>query len=204
MPVRVLALLAWVVLVLGSTRAVADPDPALAESRRLYDLATEAYKLGHFEEALASYEAAYKLFKAPAFLFNIGQCQLRLKHWDRAQFFFEGYLRDMPDAPNRELVDSLIKEARDSAEAERIAEEQRLERERQAMQERAKQREAEERIRIASTVPVPSPERPIYKKWWFWGAVGAAVAGVAVTVAITSGDTRTVLPEGSLGTWDRR
>lgn len=204
MPLRVLAILAWVVLVLGPSRAVADPDPALEESRRLYDRATDAYTLGHFEEALASYEAAYKLFKAPAFLFNIGQCQLRLKHWDRAQFFFEGYLRDVPDAPNRVLVDDLIKEARDSAAAERAAEQQRLERERQETQERAKQREAEDRIRIASSAPAEIPERPIYKKWWFWSAVGAAVAGVAVTVAVTSGDTRTVLPEGSLGTWDRR
>ncbi len=54
------------------------------------------------------------------------------------------------------------------------------------------------------SAPAQTPERPIYKKWWFWGAVGAAVAGVAVTVVVTSSDTRTVLPEGSLGTWDRR
>jgi len=35
--------------------------------------------------------------------------------------------------------------------------------------------------------PPPPPSRSIFGKWWFWGVVGVAIAGVAVGVYVTQG-----------------
>ena len=189
--------------------APAHAQPNIEHAKQLYETATSDYKLGKFDQALAGYEAAYKLYAAPAFLFNIAQCHFQLGHWDRAVFFFEGYLRDVPDATNRQLVEELIKDARARETAAREAEARRLELERQRLEfernEKQRQREAQERAQLAVVQPrvEAPPERPVYKKWWFWTVVGGAVAGAATTLLVTSGD-RTVLPSGSLGTLDQR
>jgi tetratricopeptide (TPR) repeat protein len=198
-------------LALAGAPAVAQPakpTPAqIEQSRKLYEQATESYRAGKFEDALAGYDAAYQLYRAPQFLFNIAQCHFQLQRWDRAIFFFEGYLRELPDAKNRPLVDELMAEARQRRAEQQDAERKRLELEQERLDlERTREREAAERARLALSmrkVEAP-PERPVYKTWWFWGLVGGAVAGVAVTAAVAGGDSRTVLPEGSLGTWDRR
>jgi len=196
-----------IVLALCAAPAMADPSPQeIEQARTLFDDGTAAYKLGNFERALTAYEAAYKLYPAPQFLFNIAQCHFQLQNWERAEFFFEGYLREVPDAPNRPLVDELIAEARANAVAKKEADKHKLdlERERFELERRTKEREADERARLAvQSRPVEAPT-PVYKKWWFWTVVGGAVAGATITAIAVSSDTTTVLPSGSLGTWDRR
>lgn len=78
------------------------------------------YKLGHFEEALAEFSKAYERYPAPGLLFNIGQCHKMMKHHEQAIYFFQGYLRDKPDAPNRKAVEELIVESKHALDAERI------------------------------------------------------------------------------------
>jgi tetratricopeptide (TPR) repeat protein len=211
-PVPALALAVALALAGATTRtATAQPKVAspeeIARAKELTAQATTAYKAGKFADALAGYTAAYDLYRAPPFLFNIAQCHFQLQHWDRAIFFFEGYLRELPDAKNRALVEELMEEARQRRAEQQEAERKRLELEQERLDlQRAREREAAERARLALSlrkVEAP-PERPVYKTWWFWGLVGGAVAGVAVTAAVAGGDSRTVLPEGSLGTWDRR
>ena len=177
-------------------------DPKV-EARRLFDEATGHYKVGAFAQALAGYEAAYALFKAPAFLFNIAQCHFQLQNWDRAVFFFEGYLREQPNAPNRALVEDLIREAREREAASRDAERRKLDLAQQRFELERKERErlAAERERQLNLRVQEQP--PVYKKWWFWTTVGGfVVAGVATTIAFASRDT--VLPSGTLGTVDQR
>lgn len=204
---RIIILIA---LALSSTRAFAQPaSPEMEQARTLFDDGTAAYTLGDFKRALTAYEAAYKLYPAPQFLFNIAQCHFQLKNWERAVFFFEGYLREVPTASNRSLVDELIAEARTNAAAERDAEKRRLdlERERFELERRTKEREAraaEQRAQLAVQARTVESPKPVYKKWWFWTVVGGAVAGATITAIAVSSDTMTVLPSGSLGTWDRR
>jgi tetratricopeptide (TPR) repeat protein len=202
----VLALL--VVFSIGAPASAQPADPAVEKARVLFEDGTAAYTLGDFKKALVDYEAAYKLYPAPQFLFNIAQCHFQLQNWERAIFFFEGYLREVPDASNRSLVDELITEARQRDAARRDAEKRTLdlERERFELERREKARlarEADTRAKLAVQARVEEPA-PVYKKWWFWTAVGGVAAAATITAIAVSGDTTTVLPSGSLGTWDRR
>ena len=185
--------------------AAAQPaaDPKI-EAKRLFDEATEHYKVAEFTQALSGYEAAYALFKAPAFLFNIAQCHFQLQNWDRSIFFFESYLREQADPPNRALVEDLMREARERQAAARQSEQRKLdlEKERLELEKRESEHLAKE-LELQTLSLAPAKEPPVYKKWWFWTIIGGvAAAGIATTVAITTGDT--VLPSGSLGTVDQR
>ncbi|MFN0250119.1 MAG: hypothetical protein ACKV2T_24760 [Kofleriaceae bacterium] len=202
----VLALL--VMFSIGAPASAQPVDPAIEQARVLFEDGTAAYTLGNFSKALVDYEAAYKLYPAPQFLFNIAQCHFQLQGWERAIFFFEGYLRDVPDASNRSLVDELIAEARQREAAQRDAEKRTLDlaRERFELERREKDRlarEADTRAKLVAQTRVDEPA-PVYKKWWFWTAVGGVAAAATITAFAVSSDTTTVLPSGSLGTWDRR
>lgn len=208
--------------------ALADKQQAVP----LVQQADKDYKLGRFAEALDGYTRAYELFPAPALLFNIGQCHRNLGQHERAVFFFRGFLRDNPSSPNRAVVEELIKESEAALERERIAAEQKAAEERRLAEEAARRqaeerarREAEERerreaaeaerARLAEQRRVEEArlraaeeqrridENRIYKKWWFWTAVGGALA-VGGTAYYFSGDTTVVQPAGSLGGLDRR
>jgi tetratricopeptide (TPR) repeat protein len=130
--------------------ASADPQQAAKEA---FGRATEHYNVGRFEEALAEYETAYRLSKLPALLFNIGQCHFALERYERAVFFYEGYLRESPEGAHRDLVTERLEQAR-AAQAED---------ERRAEQERATQSEREKRWRTlrcgawGSAAPSSSP-----------------------------------------------
>jgi tetratricopeptide (TPR) repeat protein len=209
-PVPALALAVALALAGATTRtATAQPKVAspeeIARAKELTAQATTAYKAGKFADALAGYTAAYDLYRAPPFLFNIAQCHFQLQEWDRAVFFFEGYLREVPDAKNRSLVEDLMREARERRAETATTQKQRLDLERERLElerrERERAAERERASRVVVTAPAPTP---VYRRWWFWTGVGAVVVGaVATTVVLSSGD-RAVLPGGSLGTLDER
>ncbi|HEY4222616.1 MAG TPA: tetratricopeptide repeat protein [Myxococcota bacterium] len=95
---------------------VAGPD-ADVDARRYYAEGKQAYDLGHFDQALSSFESAYKAKPLPGFLFNLGQCHLELGHYERAEFFYQRYLDAVPSADNRAVVEELIAEAHSKAVA---------------------------------------------------------------------------------------
>lgn len=80
------------------------------EAKRHFQQGQTAYDVGQFEEALTSYQEAYKQKPHPAFLFNIGQCYRQLKNYDRAAFFFRRYLTLSPKAANAPQVRVLLGE----------------------------------------------------------------------------------------------
>ena len=134
-----------------ATTAVAAPSPAradatLEEAKRVAKQASMHYQLARFTEANDAYAKSYELVPTAGLLFNLGQCQMMLKNYTRALFFFEGYLRDKPDAPNAALVRDLITEARKELAAQQAAE------------------NAEKAARLAALVhvdpPPPAPASP--------------------------------------------
>ena len=180
-------------LVLHPRDAAADDGPfaaahARSQAKKHAERAAADYKAGQFLPALEGFTKAYDLSPVPEVLFNIGQCHFQLSSWERAVFFYRAYLHDRPNAPNRALVEELIAEA---------------ERER-------KTREA------ARSIPLPvasaqreaarasAAEDPIYKRWWFWAAVGTAAAVAGGTIHYMSDGSSSALPARSLGTIDSR
>jgi tetratricopeptide (TPR) repeat protein len=190
---------------------------ARAEAQEHNRQAQIQYNLGRFAEALEEYSAAYELFPHPAFLFNLGQCNREIDNHDRAIFFFEGYLRQLPNAANRELVESLLNESHVTLQEQR-------EREAAEAREEASQAldaglddssngDAGQEVQPPlvddddDEQDMSSNERPFYRRWWFWTIIGSVVVGgtaAGLAVGLTRDDENVVLPEGSLGTVDWR
>jgi tetratricopeptide (TPR) repeat protein len=215
---------AFLVLIAGWALA----DDGKQEAKKHFNLAEQHYKLGRFKDALQEYSIAYELAPLAGFLFNIGQCHRLLGNHERAVFFYEGYLREKPNARNRKAVLKLIAESKkvldkQAAEQKRLAEEQRkaeeakrqatlLAKEREAERERAAAKERmlaleRERLKALAEARRKEEKKPpaFYETWWFWTIVGTAVAAAAggTIYAVTSGGDR-VLPSGNLGTLDLR
>ncbi len=225
-----IALLTFVAFLLSAGIQASENKQAAKEH---FNIGNVHYKLGRFEEALKEYSKAYELMSHPGFLFNIGQCQRKLGNYEQAIFYYNGYMREMPKAQNRSLVERLITES--ERELKKLEEERRrqeeiarkkeekhlrkleiekLEKQRQlAEAEKAREKEKKLALQAKKMTPLPldlyvptKPEDPaFYKKWWFWTIVGGTIAAVAggTLYAVTSGD-KSVLPSGSLGRSDFR
>jgi len=181
------------------------------------------YKLARFEDALADYSRAYELFPAPALLFNLGQCHRNLKNYERAIFFFEGYLREQPkiDPDQRALTEDLIAESRaalDRQNAEARAAAARFAPPPVAPVAARPPATIPARLALRSEPPASAGgptlvavdrdqvphDTPVTHRWWFWTAiVGTALAAGAFAYYET-GDPRVVAPTGSVGRLDWR
>jgi tetratricopeptide (TPR) repeat protein len=102
--------------------APARADSALDEAKELTSKATVEYNVGKFQEALDLYSKAYEKYPIAVLLFDIGQCHKLLKNYERALFFFRGYLRAQPAAANRASVEALIDEAQREYDSQRALE----------------------------------------------------------------------------------
>jgi tetratricopeptide (TPR) repeat protein len=88
--------------------------------------ATAAYNLGHYDEAVSLYEAAYKLVPDPILLYDVGQSYRQANKLDKALTAYRSYLRTASeDAPNRERVEAWIRqlERTISLQKEKVAQE---------------------------------------------------------------------------------
>jgi tetratricopeptide (TPR) repeat protein len=200
----------------------ARPANARALARAQVKKAQLDYKLARFDEALEGYSHAYELYPSPALLFNLGQCHRNLKHYERAIFFFEGYLREQPriDPDQRALTEDLIAESKGALErenAEAAAAAARfaappmatLPRQPPVVNARLAVRSqsvgaTDSQSLVAIDRGAPSHDTPVTHRWWFWTAiVGTALAAGAAAYYAT-GDPKLVAPSGSIGTLDRR
>ncbi len=86
-----------------------NPD-LVARAKSHYATGTRQYDLGHFQEALAEFEAAYLAVPDPVFLYNSAQCHRRMGNDREALAFYRSYLRNAPDAANRTEVNKRIQE----------------------------------------------------------------------------------------------
>jgi tetratricopeptide (TPR) repeat protein len=192
MPLRVLWVgclvgICW--LGLGAGGALADD---AASARELFKKGQAHYAVGEYEAAADAYLSAYKLKPDSALLFNAAQaCRLGGK-LDRALTLYRNYLRFYPEAKNADSVRAQIAKLEKQIETERAAA--------TAPPPAASTppplspspvttppAPTAETPALSATAPPPQPiERPIYKKMWFWGAVGGAVVAAAVVVAVVA------------------
>ena len=174
----VLALLIAFGAFVGVAPARADDAADTRAAKKHFQKGEKLFNLGKFDEALVEYEAAYDRKPLPGVLYNIAQCHRNLGNYKQAIFGYRNYLRQVPDAKNREAVLDLIDELEDKQrELERAAERERAERE-------------------PPPPPPPPSKRPLYKRGWFWGGV-AAVTLATVGVVVLAGGSGA--PDSDLG-----
>lgn len=191
--------LVGVLAVLGAC-STARADEAAEQAKQYNAEAKKQFNLGNFSEAAALYKKAYEAKSIPDFLQNIGQCYKRmaaLEHLEKALFYFESFLNNAPDSPNRAYVEAEIAE---------------LKRQIASLRQGGVNTGAEKPRPAAPAAAVAAPPAseasarpgptPIYKKWWFWTAIGAVVVGgtVGAIAATTGGDSR--MPGGADGRFD--
>ncbi len=163
-------LLALCFTVLAARVATAD-DQALRTAKRHFERGEKLYALTKFSEALDEYQKAFDAKPIPDFLFNIGQCYRNLGEYDAAIFSYQKYLKLAPDAPNRDKVEQLISELeakKDQSDTQRLG--------------LVRTRPAEPPTPTESSQPSGelSPDRPVYKRWWFWTGIAVLGAGAGV------------------------
>ena len=166
-------------IVLLSSLALAEDKE---QARAFFRTATQHYDLSEFAEALHDFKEAYRNFEDPSFLFNIAQCHRNLGQKEPAVRFFKVYLSKVPDAPNKAEVRDLIAKLELALADERKT------------QTAPPQGTLETKLPEPSPAPVavvaPSPapikaDKPVYKKWWLWTAVGVVVAaGVGIGLGV--------------------
>ncbi len=154
LPLAPLRLALIAALLLLCARPAAADD---ARARAHNESAKRLFNLGLFREAGAEYKQAYTESAKPAFLYNLGQCYKRLPalaDLELARWYFQGFLKNAPDSPLRAHVEAEL------AKLER--------------------RIADAR----AAAPSVGGKAPVYKRWWFWTLIGAAVTGAAVGTAL--------------------
>ncbi len=109
-----LAVLALIALVPASapgapppSRAKQAPDQT-AEARAHYKKGTELYRQARYREAIAEFQAAYKLRPHGVLHYNIAQCYEKLGDIPAALASYHDYLREVPGADDRETVERAI------------------------------------------------------------------------------------------------
>jgi tetratricopeptide (TPR) repeat protein len=172
-----------VLVAVAGGQAVAAPktDPREMKARELF--AAQRY-----QDALDIYVKLYAEKLHPNYLRNIGRCYQNLGDPDKAIGSFREYLRKAKSLPAEERaeIEGYIKEMED------------LKRQREAPPPPVVNEpprvpppvvnEPPPPPHMISQPPPPAEEAaPVYKRWWFWTAVGVAVAAGTVGVLAATG-----------------
>jgi len=106
--------------VLASEARAADKTAGPAETAKAhYKQGRMHYQLGEYREALKEFKEAYRLKQDPSFLYNIAQCHRQLREYSEAIKLYGNYLREAPDADNRDEVERQIRDLKAAAEKQR-------------------------------------------------------------------------------------
>jgi tetratricopeptide (TPR) repeat protein len=172
------------------------PGPAMGQvspqegAKTLYRAGSRAYKDGQFRRAARFFERAYALDNRPAFLLNVAQCYRQAKLPKKALVNLELFLEVAPNSPMAAQVRVLMTRLREQIKKQ------------EEMLARATKPSPKLQAPKKNVVAVKKPvtvERPFYKKWWFWTAIGAAVVAASVTTAVVASSGDSYTKEGGLG-----
>lgn len=181
--------IAFVCIALAALAAPARAEDKAA-AKQAYAEGSKYYDLNQYAEALEAFKRAYWSYEDPSFLFNIAQCHRALGHKKEAVEFYRSYLRKSPNAPNRPDVEKIVADLQSAIDKERAAE---VAPPTPTVAPSPVEAPAPAVVPPAASVHVAGPaparkDRPVWKRGWFWGVVGGAVAvGVGVGVGVGLG-----------------
>lgn len=154
-------------------------------------LGLKLFKQGDYQGAINAFWAAYQAKQAPQLLFSIAQANRLKGELVAARDLYQRFLSDAPDSPLRveaetqlAAVRATLAEKAEQEAAARRAEARAREEERARLAEEARARAALTTSPSSSAVPAP---KPFYKKPWFYGVVGGAVAVTALGLGLGLG-----------------
>jgi tetratricopeptide (TPR) repeat protein len=170
-----------------------------AAAKAQYQKGRDAYQRGDYAAAVAGFLAAHDIDPAPILLFNVAQSYWKMGEPEPARRYYRAYLADDPNAPNRAQVEARIRTLEPAGYVASRA----------AAGSSPTMRPAGTPGHLAGlAAPAPvlvagndlgidagtarapaEPPRPLYRRPWFWGAVGGLLIGV-VTVGILAASDR--------------
>lgn len=151
------------------------------KARDLYRDATHHYDFGEYQRALDGFKEAYQNYEDPAFLFNIAQCHRALGHKQEAITFYKSYLRNTPDAPNRDEVQKTVADLQAAIDGEKSAAKPAV--------ATLPSPPSTAVHATATNPPVATTQTDVPKRSrkWIWGVVAGAVVVVGVGVGLGVG-----------------
>jgi tetratricopeptide (TPR) repeat protein len=169
------------------------------EAKARFREAQKHYNLSEFSEALLEFKEAYRLQPDPVFLYNIGQCERQLGHLEEASRFYRSYLRENPKAANRQEVERKIDEIDETLKAQAKSESTAVTPPPQPNPLPVPAAPATETRTDLTAAPSTSETPPIYKRWWFWTAIGVVAAGAVVGIVLATSGKQASPPNTGLG-----
>lgn len=172
--------------------AGASDDPCIKDSacREHYQRAIGLYESGRYEAALPEFQSAHESRQVPWLLINIGRTLHRLGRLDEAITFYNRYeqaaINDDPETVKKvreykaqaEVLLS-AKGAATGANPDQSAGPP------DATAGTGTAKSPDLTAKPADPAP-PKEQKPVYKKWWFWTAIGGGVAVIAI-IGIAAG-----------------
>jgi hypothetical protein len=194
--VAVLALLALVCAALSPRPARAAEDPREVTART-------HFAKGEYRQALELFATLFAERNDPIYMRNIGRCHQKLGQPTQAIDAFREYLRRAPrlKPSEKQEIEGFIKEMEDLKASQALAPPATATPPPAATTEpppatappvdlQPRPPAAQEApVGISGSAPPADQARPpIYKRWWFWTAAGAVVAGAVITsIALSAG-----------------
>ena len=89
-----------------------------ADAREHFKKGQTHYSLGEFQDAVQEFREAYRIRHEPAILFNIGQAMRQIRQFQQAYFYYQQYLAQRADAPNRVEVEQLMAQMKKKIDAD--------------------------------------------------------------------------------------
>lgn len=183
----------------GSPGPTPTPTPAPAadrteEAKGLFTAGRAAFDSGRFNEALDYFQRSYAMSQRPELLYNIGIVHDRLRDDQRALDAFDAYLAAVPDAPNRQAVETRAAAIRNALAARKAQEPAQAPTPAEAAA--TMQTPTADVSAIETDTNPPEDDDSLVKQWWFWTAIGVVVAGgvTAGVLVASSGDAEPASP----------
>jgi len=167
------------------------PSETDAAARRAFEAGRDAYDHGAFAEALGYFERAQSLRPSPELLYNVGRAADSDGQSSRAITAYTSYLTTYPDAGNRDFVRARLDKMRALERAKHGAGGSAAASSAPAALPSVTQAErAQSGSAFFAGQPghddAVQPQRPVWKRAWFWVAIGAVVAGGVVAAAVAT------------------